>query len=236
MRSTVNRANMTEIPRYNTPAYAVVYRLFCQHGNTDHAVPAADRQSRQDICWRGFAGAFFRFSIENLAEIRLTGGRDADLWRALQKTAEAGNKELSAAAGEFFARIERWRDIARKEKLTTLIATVYRETGYADYVAGMPDGLKRQANLKALFSRARQFDRFTRQGLSRFLRFIDQLQRSGEDLGAARALAENEDVVRIMSIHKAKGLEFPVVLFVTWEKNLILQINARNSCCTAGTG
>ena len=97
---------------------------------------------RQDIPLAAVLRApFSGFSIENLAEIRLTGGRDADLWRALQKTAEAGNKELSAAAGEFFARIERWRDIARKEKLTTLIATVYRETGYADYVAGMPDGL-----------------------------------------------------------------------------------------------
>ena len=216
MRSTVNRANMIAeiLARYNIPAYADLSTGY--FASTEIQIMLSLLQvldnPRQDIPLAAVLRApFSGFSIENLAEIRLAGGRDADLWRALQKTAEAGNKELSAAAGEFIARIERWRDIARKEKLTTLIATVYRETGYADYVAGMPDGLKRQANLKALFSRARQFDRFTRQGLSRFLRFIDQLQKSGEDLGAARALAENEDVVRIMSIHKAKGLEFPVV-------------------------
>ena len=75
----------------------------------------------------------------------------------------------------------------------------------------MTGGLQRQANLRALHDRTRQYEATTLRGLFRFLRFIDRMRESGGDLGTARALGEQEDVVRIMSIHKSKGLEFPVV-------------------------
>ncbi len=75
----------------------------------------------------------------------------------------------------------------------------------------MPGGLQRQANLRALYDRAKQYEATSLRGLFRFLRFIERMKDSGGDLGTARALGEQEDVVRIMSIHKSKGLEFPVV-------------------------
>src|SRR5690606_9375608 len=95
--------------------------------------------------------------------------------------------------------------------LADLILRLYEETGYFDYVGGLPNGAQRQANLRALYDRARQYEATSFQGLFRFLRFIERLRESGADLAPARALGESEDVVRILSIHKSKGLEFPVV-------------------------
>lgn len=120
--------------------------------------------------------------------------------------------ELAARLREFLARLSRWRTACRRGSVADLIWQVYRETNYYDYVAGLPGGAQRQANLRALYDRARQFEGFARRGLFRFLRFIQRLQESEGDLGTARALGENEDVVRLMSIHRSKGLEFPVVI------------------------
>ncbi len=88
---------------------------------------------------------------------------------------------------------------------------MYRETGYYDLVGGLPGGMQRQANLRALYDRARSYEATSFRGLFRFLRFIERMKESGADLGTARALGEQEDVVRIMTIHKSKGLEFPIV-------------------------
>ena len=105
---------------------------------------------------------------------------------------------------------EPWRGRAPWPKCWNILT----ETGYHDYVGGLPGGAQRQANLTALCDRAREFDSFGRHGLIRFLRFIEKLQESEGDLGTARALGEQEDVVRLLSIHKAKGLEFPVVFVI----------------------
>src|SRR5690606_3088436 len=99
----------------------------------------------------------------------------------------------------------------RQGSLADLIWDIYRETGFYDFVGGLPGGTQRQANLRALYDRARAYEATSFRGLFRFLRFIERMQDSGGDLGTARALGEQEDVVRIMSIHKSKGLEFPVV-------------------------
>ncbi|HEY8552786.1 MAG TPA: 3'-5' exonuclease, partial [Thermaerobacter sp.] len=126
----------------------------------------------------------------------------------------------SGAAGDGLARrlrafltdLARWRGHARRWPLSRVIQTIYDETGLLTFVAALPGGEQRRANLEALRDRARQFDRFARQGLFRFLRFIERLRERGDDLGTAPALGENEDVVRVMTIHQSKGLEFPVVV------------------------
>src|SRR5699024_1902237 len=79
------------------------------------------------------------------------------------------------------------------------------------FVSGIPGGRQRQANLRALYDRARGYEATSFRGLFRFLRFIERMEEEKKDLGEARALSEQEDVVRIMTIHKSKGLEFPVV-------------------------
>ena len=117
----------------------------------------------------------------------------------------------------FLARISAWRTMARRQPLSELLADIFRVTGYLDYVAGLIGGQQRQANLLHLAGRARQFDHFARQGLARFARFLDELERAGEDLGVPSALSEADDVVRIMTVHAAKGLEFPVVVLADLE-------------------
>lgn len=112
---------------------------------------------------------------------------------------------------KFLKRLDEWRTDAREGSLADLIWRIYRETHYYDFVGGLPGGTQRQANLKALYDRARQFEATSFRGLFRFLRFIERMKEAGSDLGTAKALGEQEDVVRVMSIHKSKGLEFPVV-------------------------
>ena len=123
---------------------------------------------------------------------------------------------LTGAAGDEAAenaleRIRCWRRHALTHSVPELLWTLYRETGYYDYVGTLPGGTLRQANLRMLIDRAADFERTNERGLFRFLRYIDALKRRSTDLSVARTLGESEDVVRIMTIHRSKGLEFPVV-------------------------
>ncbi|MBT9140020.1 MAG: ATP-dependent helicase/nuclease subunit A [Dehalococcoidia bacterium] len=216
LRATNNRANrlIDILGRFGIPAYADLSTGYFAATEVETMLSLLKvlDNSCQDISLAAvLRSPFVGLSLEELALVRITGGKKSDFYNCVTLTANADIPLLSEKLQHFLSQLERWRSKARQEKLTTLIAAIYRESGYADYVAGLPNGAQRQANLHALFSRARQFDRFSRQGLFRFLEFIAQLRRSGEDLGAARALAENENVVRIMSIHKSKGLEFPIV-------------------------
>lgn len=111
----------------------------------------------------------------------------------------------------FYEMLQTWRTSAREGALSELIWQIYQDTHFFDFVGGMPGGKQRQANLRALYDRARQYESTSFRGLFRFLRFIERMQDRGEDLGAARALGEQEDVIRLMTIHSSKGLEFPVV-------------------------
>ncbi|NLW07581.1 MAG: helicase-exonuclease AddAB subunit AddA [Clostridia bacterium] len=169
-------------------------------------------------------------SAEELSAIRLVAP-GKDFFTAVKAAAGQGGdgrpearveERLAGKLQEFLAKLDRWRTIARRNPLGDVIWQLYRETGYLEFVGGLPGGSQRQANLRVLLDRARQFESFTRHGLFRFLNFIDRLQQQGE-LGAARALGENENVVRIMSIHKAKGLEFPVVIIADLGKEFNLQ-------------
>ncbi|MFP3421192.1 helicase-exonuclease AddAB subunit AddA [Bacillus sp. SIMBA_154] len=111
----------------------------------------------------------------------------------------------------FFRFLRKWRDFSMNHSVAELIWEVYRDTQYVDYVGGMPGGKQRQANLRALYDRAKQYEKAAFRGLFRFLRFIERMQERGDDLGAAKTFSETEDVVRMMTIHSSKGLEFPVV-------------------------
>ncbi|WP_310550279.1 helicase-exonuclease AddAB subunit AddA [Paenibacillus glufosinatiresistens] len=119
----------------------------------------------------------------------------------------------------FLDRLASWRDEARQGSLSGLIWRVYGESGYLEWVGGLPGGVQRQSNLKTLYDRAVQFERDTAsRGLFRFLVFIERLRDNGRDLGAAGGSAEEGEGVRIMTIHKSKGLEFPVVFLAGMSK------------------
>ncbi|CAI6017977.1 UvrD-helicase domain-containing protein [Cohnella sp. JJ-181] len=151
-------------------------------------------------------------SADELAAIRIAD-RAGSFWSAVRTAAGTlEDRPLRAKLARFVEQLEGWRSFARREPLGELLHALYRDTGYFDFVGGLPGGAQRQANLRALIDRARQYERNSSyRGLFRFLRFLGRMRDTGGDLGAARAVGEQEDVVRVVSIHKSKGLEFPVV-------------------------
>ncbi|PAE25375.1 helicase-exonuclease AddAB subunit AddA [Bacillus sp. 7894-2] len=159
---------------------------------------------------------------EELAHIRIQNKRGS-FYEALTSfcrnhpTLETG--ELYEKVRPFFDALEEWRVMARQGSLSELIWNLYRQTRFYDFVGGMPGGKQRQANLRALYDRARQYEATSFRGLFRFLRFIERMRDRGDDLGAARALGEQEDVVRLMTIHSSKGLEFPFVFIAGLARN-----------------
>ncbi|WP_050182726.1 helicase-exonuclease AddAB subunit AddA [Domibacillus robiginosus] len=124
---------------------------------------------------------------------------------------DQNHASLKEKVAPFLEKLETWRSIGRSGALSDLIWALYRDTQFYAFAGGMPGGKQRQANLRALYDRARQYEETSFRGLFRFLRFIERMRERGDDLGTARALSEQEDVVRIMTIHASKGLEFPVV-------------------------
>ena len=192
---------------------------------------------RQDIPLAGvLRSPIGGFSAAELAEIRLfrTG---ADLWEALKAGRQAENRtQLTGKIDGFLKQLDRWRQLSRRTGVAELIWHIYRDSGYYDYAGGLPAGTHRQANLRAMYDRARQFEATNYRGLFRFLRFIDRLLDKGSDLAPARALGENEDVVRVMSIHKSKGLEFPVVIVADLGKGINLQDSKAPVLCHKNLG
>jgi len=131
--------------------------------------------------------------------------------------------QASMKAAAFLEKLEKWRDMSLYMSTDQLLWQLYNETGYFAMVGAMPAGEQRQANLRILFERARQFEETSYKGLFNFIYFIDKLKSSRGDMGSAKILGENENVVRIMSIHKAKGLEFPVVFLCGCGKQFNIQ-------------
>jgi ATP-dependent helicase/nuclease subunit A len=152
-------------------------------------------------------------SSDELAKLRIHSKEGAyyEAMASFLHAKPAGEEQLWNKVKRFYDRLQEWRTIARQGALSDLIWRLYRETRFYDFVGGMPGGKQRQANLRALYDRARQYESTSFRGLFRFLRFIERMQDRGDDLGTARALGEQEDVVRMMTIHSSKGLEFPVV-------------------------
>lgn len=143
-----------------------------------------------------------------LAEVRLGAMRE-DLYGAVL-VAAAGDAALGSVVRAFLERLEGWRTSARRGPLGDLVWRLLQDTDYLAFCGGLPGGAQRQANLLALYERAREFDRFAKQGLPRFLRFIRRLHENESDLGATSDHG-GQDAVLLTSIHKSKGLEFPVV-------------------------
>ncbi|MDO8628904.1 MAG: UvrD-helicase domain-containing protein, partial [Phycisphaerales bacterium] len=152
-----------------------------------------------------------RFTEDDLVEFRLID-REVPFHAAVREYAHRGDKaQLRSRLAGLFARIDRYREDVRRRPLADTIWNLYERQGYLAYALGLPHGAQRRANLLKLHDLARKFGSFRRQGLHRFLRFIESMADEDRDVGAAPAIGEADDVVRIMSIHHAKGLEFPVV-------------------------
>ena len=119
----------------------------------------------------------------------------------------------------FYMKYQQLRQLVPDTPIHELIERILQETGYGHYVSAMPAGKRRMANLNMLLEKAAAYEKTSYKGLFHFVRYIDELQKYDVDFGEADTVGENEDVVRIMSIHKSKGLEFPVVFVSGMGKN-----------------
>lgn len=134
----------------------------------------------------------------------------------LEAEEELTEKE-STADEDMRAKLKRFSETYKKLRRQTmdipmheLLQKVLKETGYARYASALPAGRQRLANLHMLSEKAIAYEKTSYRGLYHFIRYIDELQKYDVDFGEAELVGENEDAVNIMSIHKSKGLEFPV--------------------------
>ena len=160
----------------------------------------------------------FGFTDNEIVEMRLVN-KDAYFWDTLlQASNELENVNLKEKLCKFLNKIEEWKEAKEYLSISELLWKIYVETGFYNYVNLMPNGSLRQANLKILFERAKEYEKTSFKGLFNFIRFIEKLKSGNSDLSSAKIIGENEDVVRIMSIHKSKGLEFPIVFLCNSNK------------------
>ncbi len=155
----------------------------------------------------------FQFNDDELVTIKLNGTKKETqyFYEILVNAKENVEETLTNKINAFLEQIEQWRNKQEYLSIDELIWQIYIDTGYYNYVSLMTNGALRQANLKLLFNKAKEYEKVSFKGLFNFINFIDRLKQSSGDLESAKLIGENEDVVRIMSIHKSKGLEFPVV-------------------------
>ncbi len=162
------------------------------------------------------------FTDNELVQIRLAEKQD-NFYNAMIKSRISVNENLRKKIEKFIDNIENWRQQEKYKSLDELIWQIYIDTNYYNYVGLLQNGKLKQANLKMLFQRAKQYETASFKGLFNFINFIDKLKTTSTDMSAAKVIGENENVVRIMSIHKSKGLEFPVVFLCSTGKQFNMQ-------------
>ena len=172
---------------------------------------------RQDIALAAvLKSPMAAFTDEELARIRIAGGKKengkkTEFYDAL-RAAAAQEGETARKAAAFLTRLEAYRRLAGRIPVHELIYRIYRETGYYDYVSALPGGLKRRRNLDMLLEKAENYSATSYHGLFNFLRYIDQLKNYETDYGEAGGVTDSGDVIRITTIHRSKGLEYPVTV------------------------
>lgn len=149
---------------------------------------------------------------EHLKAVAVLGGAD--------NIQETDVKQLSGKCALFLAKLTEYRDKSSVEPLYDLCWEMIYDSGYYDYVGTMPAGAQRQANLNVLLERAAGYGKSSYSGLFNFLRYIERLKKFDEDFAEGAASLDNENLVRIMSIHKSKGLEFPIVILAGAHKSI----------------
>lgn len=162
------------------------------------------------------------FTDNEILEIRLCD-KENRFYYSLQKAKDVLKGPLQNKVKDFLDKINRWQNEVDYLSLAELIWKIYTDTGFYNYVGLMPNGSLRQANLKMLFERAKEYEKTSFKGLFNFIKFIEKLKSGNSDMSAAKIIGENENVVRIMSIHKSKGLEFPVVFLSSTSKKINMQ-------------
>jgi len=153
----------------------------------------------------------YGMTADELMQVRLTGGKGS-YYDCLQKYLEEGTEEeLRGKISVFLSDIDAWRKKNRDLSLHELLRLLYRETGYYDYLGMTAGGSLRQANLRLLLEKAEQYEKGSRKGLFYFIRYVEDMKTAEVETSSAKLLDDSPDHIRVMTIHKSKGLEFPVV-------------------------
>ncbi|MCR4989936.1 MAG: helicase-exonuclease AddAB subunit AddA [Lachnospiraceae bacterium] len=173
---------------------------------------------------------FGSFSDEEAALIRVKGQGD-DLYRQLVSLSNEDEKIAS-----FLGLIERYTKLATYTPIHKLIGMLIEETGYLEYISALPGGDQRKANIRMLILKARDYESSSYRGLFNFVRYISKIKETESDTGEADVLDENADVVRVMTIHKSKGLEFPVCFLSGTGKKFNLRDLSGNILCDTDLG
>lgn len=160
----------------------------------------------------------FSFDENDLVKIRINSP-ETDFFDAVFSYSEAGDDApLKDKTKGFLKKLSSWREMAEYMPAFELIENILTETGYFSYAGSMPSGEIRKENLRLLIKRAEMYEKTSYKGLFNFIKFVEKMSKRKKDSKSARLLGENQDVVRIMSIHKSKGLEFPVVFLMGLNK------------------
>ncbi|MBR3697449.1 MAG: helicase-exonuclease AddAB subunit AddA [Clostridia bacterium] len=158
-----------------------------------------------------------KFTDNDLVQIRLVN-KNVKFYYSIKEAKEKLCGEIKIKIEKFLNKLDDWRKKSEYMNLAELIWEIYSDTGFYEYCGLMPNGTLRQANLKMLFERAKEYEKTSFKGLFNFIRFIEKFKAGNGDMSAAKIIGENENVVRIMSIHKSKGLEFPIVFLANSSK------------------
>ncbi|WP_188883475.1 UvrD-helicase domain-containing protein, partial [Alicyclobacillus cellulosilyticus] len=234
LRSAAGRMNrvLEVLARAGIPAYGVTSSGFYEALEVRwllSALAAIDNPRREIELVALMRSPMFAFTDVDLAQIRLAA-RGNYFDAVAQAARGAGvHAELAARCRGFLAQLDAWRTLARRAGAEAVLRQVLADTGLWSYLTGMPGGLARRANVELLLDRARWFDRTSVDGVFGFVAFAARALAAELDTGEARALGEHEDVVRVMTIHKSKGLEFPVVFVMDLGKQF--RLSSRGSAC-----
>ena len=154
----------------------------------------------------------FDFSVEELAAVRIEC-RDGSFYEAVKGYTEGGADEaLKEKLSRMLQQIAYWKELKNTITLEELVRILLYDTGYFDYCSGLPSGKQRISNLRLLVEKAGQFEQTSHSGLYGFISYIEAMKKNNLSIGEAKVIGENENVVRVMTVHKSKGLEFPVVI------------------------
>lgn len=228
LRSTKDKANVfeREIIKLNMPVFSDTSQAYLDsiEIETVMSVLKVIDNPIQDIpLVTVLRSSIGNFNDNELMTIRLTDKQD-NFYTAMKKAQLSVDNKLREKINSFLNQLDTWRKEKEYLALDELIwKIIYVDTNFYNDVLKMPNGILKQENLKMLFERAKQYEKVSFKGVFNFIKFIDKIKLSSGDLGSAKLIGENDNVIRIMSIHKSKGLEFPVVFLANTGKQFNMQ-------------
>ncbi len=207
-------------PQQDIPLAAVLHSPIYQFTDEELAVLVAHFGSLQTALLQVSEANASDGTVDGTAEVTDSGRTAAELTPLTKVTSEASAEgeakpplapALQAKLDHFCADLARYRAMAHYLSIHELLYRIFDETGYDHYVSAMPAGRRRKANLDAMIDMALSFEKTSYKGLFDYIRYIEKLKKYDSDQGEATVFSDQDDLVRIMSIHKSKGLQFPVV-------------------------